>query len=104
MFDLAAYFSAQKPKPPRFKADLAWAALRKSNTDETLCTMCHLGGFIGQNEIPRVAGQQYEYVIKHMRDFKTAKRRNDSGKMASDSKTLTDEDIVNPGHYLAGLN
>ena len=104
MFDLAAYFSAQKPKPPRFKADPAWAALRESNTDETLCTMCHLGGFIGQNEIPRVAGQQYEYVVKQMRNFKTAKRTNDAGNMASVSKTFADEDIVNPGRYLAGLN
>ncbi len=33
--------------------------------------MCHLGGFIGQNEIPRVAGQQYDYVVKQLKDFKT---------------------------------
>jgi len=24
--------------------------------EKVLCTMCHLGGFLGQNEIPRVAG------------------------------------------------
>jgi cytochrome c553 len=103
MFDLAAYFSAQKPKPLAFKPDPARAARGKAKADETLCTMCHLGGFIGQNEIPRVAGQQYEYVVKQMRDFKTAKRTNDAGNMASVSKTLTDDDIVNLGHYLAGL-
>ncbi len=103
MFDLAADFSAQKPKPLAFKADPARAARGKAKADETLCTVCHLGGFIGQNEIPRVAGQQYEYVVKQMRDFKTAKRTNDAGNMASVSKTLTDEDIVNLGHYLAGL-
>ncbi len=103
MFDIAAYFAAQKPRATAFKADPTRAARGKAKADETLCTMCHLGGFIGQNEIPRVAGQQYEYVIKQMRDFKTGKRTNDAGNMASVSKTLSDQDIEDLGHYLAGL-
>ena len=70
---------------------------------ETLCTMCHLKAFMGQNEIPRVAGQDYEYIVKQMRDFKTGKRTNDAGNMASVSKTLSDQDIDDLGHYLAGL-
>ena len=103
MFDLAAYFAAQKPRPTAFKADPARAARGKAKADETLCTMCHLGGFLGQNEIPRVAGQQYDYIVKQMRDFKTAKRTNDAGNMASVSKTLSDQDIEDLGHYLTGL-
>jgi cytochrome c553 len=103
MFNLAAFFSAQKPAAPAFKPDPARAARGKTKADETLCTMCHLGGFIGQNEIPRVAGQQYDYILKQMRDFKTGKRTNDAGNMASVAKTLTEQDIENLGHYLAGL-
>ena len=103
MFDIAAYFAAQKPRATAFKPDPARAARGKSKADETLCTMCHLGGFLGQNEIPRVAGQQYDYVVKQMRDFKTGKRTNDAGNMASVSKTLSDQDIEDLGHYLAGL-
>ena len=71
MFDLAAYFSAQKPRATAFKPDPARVANGKAKSDETLCTMCHLGGFLGQNEIPRVAGQQYDYVVKQLKDFKT---------------------------------
>ena len=103
MFDLSAYFAAQKPRPPAFKVDPARAARGKAKADETLCTMCHLGGFLGQNEIPRLAGQQYDYTVKQLRDFKTGKRTNDAGNMASVSKTLTDQDIEDLGHYLAGL-
>lgn len=103
MFNLAAYFSAQKTQATAFKADAARAARGKAKADETLCTMCHLGGFLGQNEIPRVAGQQYDYTVKQLRDFKTGKRTNDAGNMASVSKTLTDQDIEDLGHYLAGL-
>jgi cytochrome c553 len=103
MFDLAACLSAQKPKPLAFNPDPARAARGKAKADETLCTMCYLGGFIGQNEILLVTGRQYEYVVKQMRDFKTAKRTNDAGNMARVSKTLSDDDIINLGHYLAGL-
>jgi cytochrome c553 len=65
--------------------------------------MCHLGGFIGQNEIPRVAGQHYAYVVKQMRDFKAGRRTNDAGNMASVSRTLTESDIEDLAHYLSGL-
>jgi cytochrome c553 len=103
MFDLASFFAAQKLPPNAFKADPARAARGKAKADEVLCTMCHLGGFIGQNEIPRVAGQHYEYVVKQMRDFKAGRRTNDAGNMASVSKTLSDRDIEDLAHYLSGL-
>lgn len=103
MFDLAAFFAAQKPRPAPFKADPAKAAKGKAKADEVLCTMCHLGGFLGQNEIPRVAGQHYQYIVKQMKDFKTARRTNDAGNMASVAKTLSDADIDHLAHYLAGL-
>ena len=103
MFDLAAFFAAQKPRPNTFKADPARAARGKAKADEVLCTMCHLGGFMGQNEIPRVAGQHYEYVVKQMRDFKAGRRTNDAGNMASVTKTLSERDIENLAHYLSSL-
>lgn len=103
MFDLAAFFAAQRLRAAEFKVDEARALRGKAKADEVLCTMCHLGGFMGQNEIPRVAGQHFDYVVKQLRDFKTYRRTNDAGNMASVSKTLTDQDIGDLGHYLAGL-
>jgi len=103
MFDLAAFFAAQKPRPNAFKADPARVARGKAKADEVLCTMCHLGGFLGQNEIPRVAGQHYEYVVKQMRDFKTGRRTNDAGNMASVAKTLSERDIEDLAHFLSSL-
>jgi cytochrome c553 len=58
---------------------------------------------LGQNEIPRVAGQNYDYVVKQLRDFKARRRTNDAGNMTAVSKTLSDADIDNLGHFLAGL-
>ena len=103
MHELADYFSKQKPAPQTFKADAAKAKLGKAKADETLCTMCHLGGFSGQNEIPRVAGQNYQYVVKQLSDFKARTRTNDAGNMTSVANTLSAQDIENLAHYLVGL-
>ena len=103
MLDLSAFFAAQRLRPPGFKVNEARARRGKAKADETLCTMCHLGGFMGQNEIPRVAGQHYQYIVKQLKDFKAYHRTNDAGNMISVSKTLSDRDIEDLGHYLAGL-
>ena len=65
--------------------------------------MCHLGGFVGQNEIPRVAGQYPQYVKKQLEDFKAKRRTNDAGNMTSVAGTLSDADIENLSHYIANL-
>jgi len=103
MFDLSAFFASQRLRPVEFKVDEGRAARGKAKADETLCTMCHLGGFMGQNEIPRVAGQHYAYIVKQLKDFKHYRRTNDAGNMASVSKTLSDRDIEDLGHYLTSL-
>jgi len=102
-FDLAAYFAAQTPKAAAFKADPARVDRGRKKTEEVLCTMCHLGGFKGQNEIPRVAGQQPDYVMKQLRDFKARTRTNDAGNMTAVAQTINDDDIVDLAHYLVTL-
>jgi cytochrome c553 len=104
MLDLAEYFAAQKQKPNGFKADDEKAARGKRKADEVLCSMCHLGGFSGQNDIPRMAGQHFDYVVKQLKDFKTRKRTNDAGNMTSVAGTLSDQDIDDLAHYIANLN
>lgn len=104
MQDLAKHFSEQKPKPVAFKSDNVKAAAGKKVSDEALCPMCHLGGFAGQNEIPRVAGQHPEYVIKQLKDFRARNRTNDAGSMTAYSSNLTDQDIENLAHYIGTLN
>ena len=103
MIDIANYFAAQPAKPSTFKADEAKIKLGRAKADETLCSMCHLGGFAGQNEIPKVAGQQYEYIVKQMRDFKARTRTNDAGNMTSVAQTLSEADIENLAHYITSL-
>lgn len=104
MMALGNYFAAQVPRSIAFKADDARVAAGKKTSDAVLCPMCHLGGFVGQNEIPRVAGQHPEYVRKQLRDFKAKKRTNDAGNMTSVAGTLSEDDIENLAQYIANLN
>ena len=103
MRELGAWYAAQKPQPQPFQPDPAKARLGKVKADETLCTLCHLGGFAGQNEIPRVAGQPFDYVVKQLKDFKARTRTNDAGNMTSVASMLSEADIENIAHYIAGL-
>jgi len=103
MIDIANFYAAQKPKPSTFKVDDAKVKLGKAKADEVLCTMCHLGGFSGQNEIPRVAGQQHDYIVKQMKDFRSRTRTNDAGNMTSVSSNLSDADIENLAQYITSL-
>jgi cytochrome c553 len=104
MLDIAAFYAAQKPTPIAAKADAAKMEQGRAKAAEALCTMCHLGGFKGQNEIPRVAGQYYPYIVKQMKDFKSGQRTNDAGTMSAVSKTLSAEDIDALAQYLANLD
>ncbi len=103
MRELSDWFAKQKPPPQKFVSDQAKARLGRAKADETLCTMCHLGGFLGQNEIPRVAGQNYAYIVKQLTAFKERTRTNDAGNMTSVANTLSAQDIDNLAQYLVGL-
>jgi cytochrome c553 len=104
MIELGNYYAAQKPSPSKYTVDSAKVAAGRAKSDEVLCPMCHLGGFVGQNEIPRVAGQHYEYVVKQLKDFKSKTRTNDAGNMTSVAGTLSDQDIDNLAQYITNLN
>ena len=66
------------------------------------CTQCHLGGFVGNSRIPRLAGQQPEYLLKTMRDFRS-RARNNAPDIAALMEVFSDEDLAAMAEYLAGL-
>jgi cytochrome c553 len=104
MLALAQYFSERKPKASDFKVDAQKVKRGQQIAADALCTMCHLGGFSGQNEVPRVAGQRYDYIVKQLQDFRAKKRTNDAGNMTSVSGNLKDDEIEALGHYITNLN
>ena len=103
MIALGNFFAAQRQLPIQVRVDPAKVEAGRKTADTVLCPMCHLGGFVGQNEIPRVAGQWPEYIKKQLEDFKAKRRTNDAGNMVSVAGGLSDQDIENLAQYIANL-
>jgi len=103
MIALGNYYEAQKPQRIKFQFDSAKVEAGRKVADAALCPMCHLGGFVGQNEIPREAGQWPQYVKKQLSDFHAKRRTNDAGNMTSYTANLSDQDIENLSQYIGNL-
>lgn len=103
MFDLAAFFAAQRPMSASFTPDPQKVAAGERIASDALCTMCHLGGFSGQNEIPRVAGQYPQYIAKQLKAFRDKTRTNDAGNMTAYTRSLSDADIDALAQYVGNL-
>jgi cytochrome c553 len=104
MMALGNFFAGQKQRPATFTPDPARVEAGKRTADTVLCPMCHLGGFVGQNEIPRVAGQWPQYIKKQLEDFRAKRGTNDAGNMTSVARNLSDDDIENLAQYIANLS
>jgi len=101
--DLAAYFSVQKPEPTAHKTDPVNAAAAPKLAQQFNCVQCHGPALLGVQHIPRLAGQQYEYLQTQLRGFKAQTRADLDGNMTSAAQGLTDKDIDVLADYISGL-
>ncbi len=100
---LAAHFTKlkwpnlQQPEAPK---DIAAKALTASASIG--CPGCHLAHYKGDGTTARLAGQQHDYLIKTMMDFRDGKRGNNPG-MSDLMKATAPDDLAALANYLAGL-
>jgi cytochrome c553 len=103
--DLAVYYSALKP----------WGPVRQSSAEAIAagpglallknCVQCHNGpGLPGQQSVPRIAGQQIEYVTTQLKLFKAGTRGDIDGNMTSAAQELSEQDIAILADYISGLS
>jgi cytochrome c553 len=99
----AAYFSKLKwpnlQQPPA-PADIA--AKAQATAASVGCPGCHLAYFQGDGTTARLAGQNHDYLLKTMNDFRDKTRGNNPG-MSDLMKATSPEDIGALAQYLAGL-
>ncbi len=100
---LAEYFAAKPwpntgaPAASKADADIAQTAIKS-----VVCTSCHLEQFQGDSSVPRLAGQERDYLLKTMMDFRNRTRGNNPG-MSDLMNTVTPEQVTALATYLAGL-
>jgi len=102
MLELGKYFSEQPwPTTVQQASDAdADTALRVINAGQ--CVACHLGGFEGNSRVPRLAGQDSDYLQQTMYDFKNKVRTNSPSK-TSLLQSFSEEDLAATARYLGNL-
>ena len=101
--DVAEYFSSAPLAPPSGVIDSAGVAAAKRLTEQYHCVSCHGAALMGQQHIPRLAGQQRQYLITQLRGFKAGTRFDMDGNMSAAVQNLPDADAEILAHYLSTL-
>jgi cytochrome c553 len=103
MLALAAYFSTKPwPSLPQPRAPDAVARQAMTASGSIGCTGCHLANYQGASSVPRLAGQQREYLDRTTMDFRTRRRANNPG-MSNLMSVASEADLRALAQYLAGL-
>ena len=91
------------PALPRGTDRVRQLPLGERLADLHYCTSCHRAGLIGQQQVPRLAGQDFDYLLKLLRSFKARTATDLDGLMTMSAQPLTEADIENLVHYIATL-
>ncbi len=101
--NIAAYFAAQKLALPIREASAATAEAGARLAQQFNCTQCHGPTLMGQQHIPRLAGQQMDYLKTQLLGFKASTRFDMDGQMTSAVQALSEADIATLADYLSAL-
>ena len=100
----AGYISRlPSPAPPPDPPDAARFARGQAVTRQHPCGVCHNPDFSGREQMPRLANQREDYLLKAMREYKSASRIGYAGAMATELQRLSDDDLQDVAHFFAHL-
>ena len=109
MKNVAAYLSAQKPKPGAAKnkdiVELGKQIYRGGIAEKNVpaCAGCHSPNGAGiPAQFPRIAGQHQDYTVAQLTNFRTGTRKNGI-QMTTIAKRMSDDEMKAVSDYIAGL-
>jgi cytochrome c553 len=97
------YFARLPPPKSTDPADPAIAARAQAVIAKNHCGSCHNSDFSGREQMPRLAAQREDYLLKALRDYKSGSRPGYDATMDEVIRPITGADIVDLAHYLARL-
>jgi cytochrome c553 len=103
MADLAAFYAAQPARGRPAATDAARVAAGRQLAEQHHCTSCHRPGLTGQQQAARLAGQDFDYLLRLLRGFKAKTASDLDGTMTVATQPLQDDEIVSLVHFLASL-
>jgi cytochrome c553 len=89
------------PKPVSDTPDPARIERGRALAQQNRCNFCHQSNFQGLDNVPRLAGQREDYLIKSLRGYKDGSRRGYDAQMSEVVYAMKDQDFVDLAYFLA---
>jgi cytochrome c553 len=93
--------SLPPPKPPTDPGDPARLAKAKAVTEQAHCNVCHTANFAGQENVPHLADQREDYLLKALREYKSGARKGYEPTMAEALQPVDAAQFPDLAYYLA---
>ena len=90
-----------KPAPPADPGDPARLQRALALIQQHRCNACHNTDFSGKDNVPRIADQREDYLLKTLREYKDNSRHGYDGTMAEVLQPVTAEQIADLAYFLA---
>ena len=89
------------PGPPDGKGDPRRLARGSALAEQNHCNVCHRSDFAGQENVPRLADQREDYLLKTLREYKTGARHAYDATMAEVLQPVDENDLDVLAYFLA---
>ncbi len=91
------------PQPAGGPADPDRVENGRVLAEQNRCNFCHQGSYQGERNVPRLASQREDYLVKAMREYKDNSRRGYDASMADVLYHISDEQILDLAYFLSRL-
>ncbi len=89
------------PKPPVEAPDAARMERGRALITQNRCNSCHNLDLAGRDNIPRIADQREDYLVKTLREYKNNTRHGYDATMAEVLAPIDDAQIADLAYYIA---
>jgi len=91
------------PEPAGGPTDPPRMERARALIEQHRCNFCHNRDYSGEQNVPRLAGQREDYLVKALREYKNNTRRGYDASMADVFYLISDEQILDLAYFLARL-
>jgi cytochrome c553 len=89
------------PQPVSGTPDADRMERARALSQKNHCNFCHQSNYAGQENVPRLAGQREDYLLKALRGYKDNSRRGYDAQMSEVVYSMKDEDFADLAYFLA---
>jgi cytochrome c553 len=103
--DLSAFAEAiaklTAPQPPADGADEARLSRGRDLVHKYRCNFCHSANLAGRDNVPRIATQREDFLVKTLREYRNNVRPGYDASMADVLQPVTDAEIADLAYFAA---